>query len=57
VAETLRDGTAVIVRDGYRIADWRLVGGRCAACGGAIAGVLEDRPAHWGARRAAVRLS
>jgi pyruvate formate lyase activating enzyme len=47
----------VIRRDWYRLLEWRLDGGRCNACGQEIAGVLEDRPGDWGARRVPVRIS
>jgi pyruvate formate lyase activating enzyme len=50
-------GTVVIQRDWYQLLEWRIEGGRCAACGQAIAGVLEDRPGDWGGRRAPVRIT
>ena len=51
-------GTRVIGRDWYLITDWNLdAGGRCGHCGGTIAGVFEERPGSWGARRLPVRLA
>jgi pyruvate formate lyase activating enzyme len=48
----------VIGRDGYDLTAWNLdAGGHCAACGTAIAGVFEERPGRWGARRLPVRLA
>jgi pyruvate formate lyase activating enzyme len=50
-------GARVVGRDWYVITEWNLQpGGRCGACGHAIAGVFEDRPGRWGARRQPVRL-
>jgi pyruvate formate lyase activating enzyme len=50
-------GAAVIERDGYRLVGWNLRGGRCIECGHAVAGVFEDRPGTWGARRQTVRIA
>ena len=50
-------GQVVIQRDWYRLLEWRLDGGRCAACGTEIAGRFEERPGDWGARRAPVRIA
>jgi pyruvate formate lyase activating enzyme len=47
----------VIERDWYRLISWNLRAGRCISCGHAIAGVFEDRPGTWGARRQPVRIS
>jgi pyruvate formate lyase activating enzyme len=51
-------GAAVIRRDGYRLTVWALRagadGGACAHCGHRVAGVFEDRPGDWGARRRCV---
>jgi pyruvate formate lyase activating enzyme len=49
-------GTVVIQRDWYRLLEWRLAEGRCAACGEPIAGVFEARPGEWGSRRLPVRI-
>ncbi|MFP4559942.1 MAG: AmmeMemoRadiSam system radical SAM enzyme [Thiohalorhabdus sp.] len=49
-------GELLIGRDGYRLSEWNLDGeGRCTACGTACAGVFEERPGAWGARRLPVR--
>jgi len=51
-------GERVIGRDWYVIKDWRLdARGCCAHCGSAIAGVFEEKPGTWGARRMPVRLA
>jgi pyruvate formate lyase activating enzyme len=49
-------GAKVIGRDGYVLTDWSLKKGRCASCGEPCAGVFEDRPGAWGARRLPVQL-
>lgn len=50
-------GIGVMVRDWYRIEQYRLTGdGRCAACGTRIAGVFDGPPGEWGRRRRPVRL-
>jgi pyruvate formate lyase activating enzyme len=49
-------GAALVGRDGYRVTQWTLAGGRCRACGAACAGVFEDAPGAWGARTVPVRL-
>ncbi len=47
----------LIGRDRYRLTTWGLTGdGRCRACGEAWAGVVEERPGTWGARRLPVVL-
>ncbi len=51
-------GTCVIGRDWYVITDWNLTAeDHCGHCGGTIAGVFEDRPGTWGAKRLPVRLA
>jgi pyruvate formate lyase activating enzyme len=51
-------GEPLIERDGYEIIAWRLEpGGRCTRCGAACAGVFDDRPGNWGARRLPVRIA
>ncbi|GMV39717.1 MAG: AmmeMemoRadiSam system radical SAM enzyme [Myxococcales bacterium] len=47
-------GAVVIQRDWYRMVRWELRGSACAACGTEVAGVFEDAPGGWGARREAV---
>lgn len=50
-------GTELIVRDGYRIADWNLKAGACPNCGTSLAGKFESRPGSWAGRRVSVRLN
>ena len=51
-------GETLIGRDWYELSDFNLVGGgRCRFCGLTCAGVFEESPGMWGARRQAVRLS
>ena len=51
-------GAVLIGRSQYTITDWQLdAGGKCRACGTACAGVFEEAPGHWGARRQPVRLA
>lgn len=48
----------VIGRDWYELTAWKLTAdGRCGTCGAACAGVFEERPGRWGARRLPVRLA
>jgi pyruvate formate lyase activating enzyme len=50
-------GTALVVRDWYRILEYRLTAeARCPACGAPCAGVFEARPGAWGPKRQPVRL-
>jgi pyruvate formate lyase activating enzyme len=50
-------GAAVVVRDWYRLLEWRLdATGACADCGTSIPGVWEGTPGRWGARRQPVVL-
>lgn len=45
-------GARVIERDGYALGAFELdEGGRCKACGHALAGRFEGRPGAWGSRR------
>jgi len=51
-------GGRLIVRDGYRIAAWRLTSdGRCPDCGAPLPGVFDAAPGSWGARRRPVRMA
>ena len=50
-------GRVVIQRDRYRLLGWGLRGGACASCGTPVAGVFEERPGTWGARREAVEIA
>ena len=49
-------GALLIERDWYELGAYQLDGGRCRACGTAIAGHFEAQPGHWGARRQRVRI-
>ncbi len=44
-------GEALIQRDWYNIIGWNLEHGHCPNCKTPCAGVFEDRPGTWGARR------
>jgi pyruvate formate lyase activating enzyme len=51
-------GTALVVRDWYRILEYHLTAdAHCPACGAACAGVFDARPGAWGPRRQPVRLA
>jgi pyruvate formate lyase activating enzyme len=51
-------GEHVIVRDWYRLVEWKLSDeGRCGRCGSLIPGVFEAAPGDWGPRRRPVRLN
>ena len=52
-----RCGNLLIERDWYDLGEWNLDGNRCAFCDCEIAGVFEERPGAWGAKRLPVRLS
>ena len=47
----------LIVRDWYNLESWNLREGKCAKCNTPVAGVFEDQPGNWGARRQPVRLA
>jgi len=47
----------VIVRSGYDVTGFELEGGKCGACGAAVAGHFEDAAGSFGTRRVPVRLS
>ena len=49
-------GAKLIGRDGYILTDWNLDEGRCGVCLTPCAGVFEEEPGLWGARRVPVRL-
>ena len=50
-------GRMLIARDGYDLGAWGLdADGRCVGCGARCAGVFEEAPGRWGARRLPIRL-
>jgi pyruvate formate lyase activating enzyme len=49
-------GETVIARDRYRILGWNLRDGACGSCGATVAGVFDDGPGTWGARREGVHI-
>ena len=51
-------GEALIVRDWYVIKEWHMAeGGKCPKCATPCAGVFEEKPGNWGAKRLPVQLS
>ena len=51
-------GECLIGRDWYVLGRWHLDGqGRCRSCGTGLAGMFEDAPGTWGAKRQPVTLS
>ncbi len=51
-------GERLIGRDGYVITDYKLDGrGACRNCGTHLAGVFDNAPGRWGARRVPVRMA
>ncbi|MEJ2060657.1 MAG: AmmeMemoRadiSam system radical SAM enzyme [Gammaproteobacteria bacterium] len=51
-------GTRLIGRDWYVISEWNLTpDGACPKCGTKAAGVFEEKPGTWGAKRMPVRIS
>jgi pyruvate formate lyase activating enzyme len=51
-------GAKLVVRDWYRLLDWRLTDdGRCRNCDTPCAGVFDGPPGTWGPKRRAVVLS
>ncbi len=51
-------GEKLIGRDWYVLSDWNLTHeGNCKKCGAPCAGVFEDAPGDWGAKRMPVRLA
>jgi pyruvate formate lyase activating enzyme len=50
-------GHTLIGRDWYVLSEWNLTqDGKCPQCGTACAGVFEEQPGVWGARRVAVNI-
>ena len=47
----------LIVRDWYDLLEWNLENGKCPKCGTTCAGVFENQPGNWGAKRQPVRLA
>ena len=51
-------GTRLIGRDWYEITGWNLnADGTCPKCGAHCAGIFEEKPGDWGARRLPLRIS
>jgi pyruvate formate lyase activating enzyme len=51
-------GETLIVRDWYNIVRWNMgTKGTCPTCGTSCAGVFEDTPGAWGARRLPIRIA
>ncbi|MGD8817659.1 MAG: AmmeMemoRadiSam system radical SAM enzyme, partial [Acidobacteriota bacterium] len=51
-------GERLIGRDWYVLKDWHIdAGGKCAHCGTPCAGIFEDHPGTWGARRMPLRIA
>jgi pyruvate formate lyase activating enzyme len=48
---------ALIVRDWYEMKRWNIKDGKCPKCGTACAGLFENTPGNWGAKRQPVRLA
>jgi pyruvate formate lyase activating enzyme len=57
----LQCGATLIGRDWYSLSTWGIEvrDGQavCGSCGNSVAGIFEDRPGAWGARRQPVRIS
>lgn len=49
-------GEKLIVRDWYTLSNWHLQQGCCPSCGTTCAGVFEDKPGNWGAKRMPLQL-
>ncbi len=49
-------GKKLIGRDWYTLTEWHLQKGRCPDCGTPVAGLFEESPGHWGAKRVPVRI-
>ncbi|MEJ1296448.1 MAG: AmmeMemoRadiSam system radical SAM enzyme [Candidatus Sedimenticola sp. (ex Thyasira tokunagai)] len=51
-------GKLLIERDWYQLGEWSLsADGRCRFCGTHCAGVFEEKPGDWGAKRLPVRMN
>ncbi len=50
-------GKKLIGRDWFTITEWHLDHGKCPDCGTEIAGVFEERPGDWGAKRVPIRIA
>jgi len=51
-------GSLLIERDWYELGQWHLdEHANCLNCGSKLAGVFEEKPGHWGARRLPVRMA
>ena len=55
-------GQLLILRDWYQLGDWQLdsangMAGSCSHCGTVCAGVFDDKPGDWGAKRKRVIIS
>ena len=49
-------GQLLIGRDWYELSEWNLTAdGKCKQCGNACAGIFEEKPGTWGAKRMPVR--
>ena len=49
-------GKKLIGRDWYTLTEWHLQEGKCPNCGTPVAGLFEESPGHWGAKRVPVRI-
>ena len=51
-------GNLLIERDWYELGEWNIDGnGNCSKCGTKVAGVFEDKPGNWGAKRLPIRMT
>jgi len=51
-------GELLIERDWYELGQWNInTKGCCQSCGTKVAGVFEEKPGHWGAKRLPVRMN
>ena len=49
-------GETLIGRDWYVLTAWNIKEGKCPKCGTACAGIFEDKPGDWGAKRQPIRI-
>lgn len=50
-------GELLIERDWYELGQWNInTEGCCKSCGTRVAGVFEENPGHWGAKRLPIRM-